>query len=67
MGAAEEAETISPTHKFVMFRGVFYMLIGAAVFMRPSVGVVIWSFGQLSQDDMTDREQVLNTKIKILL
>ena len=59
VGAAEDSETLSTTHKFVVFRGIFYMLVGASVFMLPVVGVVIWSFGQLSADDMTDREQTM--------
>jgi hypothetical protein len=55
-GAAEDSEDISPTHRFLVFTGTLYLLLGMLCFALPMVGVPLFTFGQLSSTDMMERE-----------
>ena len=56
IGAAEASTDITPVHRFIVLQGALYFTLGLLAFLAPRAGILVFTFGGVSADDMTGKE-----------
>ena len=56
IGAAEASTDITPVHRFIVLQGALYFTLGLLAFLVPRAGILVFTFGGVSADDMTGKE-----------